>query len=188
MAITQAYVQLVTIEMNEGETGSPEGQDSSEESAKDLQGFSEKDTKELKNFIALLKKGGFNKGATEDEEQEDNEETDQADPEEDKESNSTIDELKKRITELEKDKNDSEDKRKKDLLSELSDKDQVKYKDKSLDGLELIVEYIRDNPKRGISKTPKPTTDSETQSDTLRKRGTIGSYDPKTKTWGKNRQ
>lgn len=164
------------------ETGSPEGQDSTQES-KDLQGLTEEQAKEMLDFIAKLKKLGVK--PTEQENKDDKEIVKiQEDPEEEPESESTIKDLSKRIKELEKDKTDYEDKRKKDLLSELNEKDQVKFKDKSLDAIELIVEYIRDNPKRGISKTPKPTTDSQTRSDILRKGGSIGSYDPKTKTWG----
>lgn len=162
------------------EADSPGGQDSSEESTEDIQGVSEKNAKLLNDFIANLKKLGVKP----DEQENQEEAEEQTVPEEEPESESTIKELTKRITELEKDKTDYEDNRKKDLLSELNDKDQVKYKDKSLDAIELIVEYIRDNPKRGISKTPKTTTDPQTRSEILRKQGSIGSYNPKTKTWG----
>ena len=162
------------------ETDSPGGQDSSEESTEDIQGVSEKNAKLLNDFIAKLKKVGVKPT-----EQENQEEEEQTDPEEEPESESTIKELSKRITELEKDKTDYEDSRKKDLLSELNDKDQVKYKDKSLEAIELIVGYIRDNPKRGISKTPKSTNDSKTQSQILADGGSIGSYDPITKKWVK---
>ena len=161
------------------ETGSPEGQDSTQES-KDLQGLTEEQAKEMLDFIAKLKKLGVKPEEQENQEEEEQEDSSEEEPE----SESTIKDLSKRIKELEKDKTDYEDKRKKDLLSELNEKDQVKFKDKSLDAIELIVEYIRDNPKRGISKTPKTTTDSQTRSDILRKGGSIGSYDPKTKSWG----
>ena len=164
------------------ETGSPDGQDSTQES-KDLQGLTEEQAKEMLDFIAKLKKLGVKPEEQENQE----EEEEQEDPEEEPESESTIKELSKRITELEKDKTDYEGKRKKDLLSELNDKDQVKFKDKSLDALETIVDYIRDNPKRGISKTPKSTNDSKAQSQILAEGGSIGKYDPNTKQWVKTR-
>ena len=102
-----------------------------------------------------------------------------------KESNPEIDGLKKEVQELKKVQTEYVDKRKNDLLSQLNDKDRVKYKDKSLESLEMIVDYIKENPKRGVSRTPKSTDadDKKRHSDMLRQEGRVGTFNVKTREW-----
>ena len=93
-----------------------------------------------------------------------------------------LDAMRKEIKELKKSLEEHETARKEDLLSQLNEKDRVKYKDKSLEAIELIVSYVREHPKRGLSRTPSDDK-TKTTGDSLRDRGIIGSYDVKTKTW-----
>lgn len=76
------------------------------------------------------------------------------------------------------------DKRKSDLLSLLSESDQKKYKDKSVEQLEILVEYLADNPvkKKGMRRKPA-TNDDKKQTDL--KPGEVGTYDDITGEWEK---
>ena len=89
----------------------------------------------------------------------------------------------KRIKALEEQNKLLSDKRKADLLSFLDESDRKKYKEKSVEQLEFLVEFLADNPdkKKGMSRRPTATaTNDKKQLST----GTVGTYDPKTGKWG----
>jgi len=89
----------------------------------------------------------------------------------------------KRIKALEEQNKLLSDKRKADLLSFLDESDRKKYKEKSVEQLEILVEWLQDNPekKQGMSRRPKSTT--ATNDKTQLSAGSVGTYNPKTGKW-----
>lgn len=89
--------------------------------------------------------------------------------------------LDERIKALEADNKALRDKRKEDLLSLLDESDRKKYSEKSVEQLEMLVEYLGDNPsrKKGMSRRPTKATNEKTQLAS----GTVGSYNVNTKKW-----
>lgn len=124
--------------------------------------FSEEDAKRLEQLIATSK-----------------EKPDTTKPDEDKGS----EELVKLQAEIKKMKDD----RRKDLLARLGKKDAKKYKDKSNEQLEMLVEYLTDNPPKSgaISRYPGSTKDDEKEDkdSQMRAAGIIGGLDAKTGKW-----
>lgn len=92
--------------------------------------------------------------------------------------------LSDKISKLSEENEQLQSARKADLLNQLTKKEQEKYKDKSMQDLELILEVVKDRPKRkGIQRGSDSDKDEQQE---LRKEladGEVGSYDFKTKKW-----
>ena len=90
----------------------------------------------------------------------------------------------KRLKTLEDENKNLKEKRKEELLLFLDEADRKKYSDKSVEQIEMLVEWIKDHPstKRGMRR--KPATNSD-DSDNTQKTGTgeVGTYDFKTGKW-----
>ena len=96
--------------------------------------------------------------------------------------------LSLQIKELEKEREDYQQTRKKDLLEQFDKKTQEKYKDKSVQDLELLLEYVRDNPpkrSKGITRGSDSDKDKDKDFASQLASGEVGSYDFKTGKWKK---
>jgi len=91
--------------------------------------------------------------------------------------------LEQRIKALEADNKLLSEKRKEDLLSFLSESDQKKYKEKSVEQLEILVDYLADNPAKKKGMRRKPTT-KETSDKKPLGPGEVGSHNEITDEWG----
>ena len=87
-----------------------------------------------------------------------------------------------RINTLEEENKKLKEKRVEELLSFLDEGDQKKYKDKTVEQLEMLVEWIKDHPNQKKGMKRKPSTKGTSDKRQL-DAGTVGSYNIETRKW-----